>query len=73
MTGKPAFSAAGHNQSVAPLSRSAACARWSVSRTPSMPGCFFQSGSKAADSGFSTGMRPITANRLGYRFTASSP
>jgi len=65
MTGSRAFSAAGQNQSATPLSSSALCARWSVSRTPSMPGCSFHFGSSAADCGFSSGMRPMTAKRPG--------
>ena len=65
ITGRPAFSAAGQNQSAAPLVSSALCSRMKVSRTPSMPGCSFHFGSSFADSGFCNGMRPMTAKRLG--------
>ena len=65
MTGSRAFSAAGQNQSATPLSSSALCARCNVSRTPSIPGCSLHFGRSAADSGFSNGMRPMTAKRPG--------
>ena len=65
MTGRPAFSAAGQNQSALPLVSIAACSRMKVSRTPSMPFCSFHFGSSAAELESCTGKRPITAKRLG--------
>ena len=52
MTGSPAFSAAGQNQSAVPSESQASVAGvLNVKRTPSMPGCCFHVGSSAADFG----------------------
>ena len=72
MTGTPAFSAAGQNQSAVPsFSQAIMVGVLNVTRTPSMPGCSRHFGSNAADFGFSSGMRPMTAKRFGYRLAAS--
>ena len=53
ISGMPAFSAAGQNQSKRPsASHCLNLAAPKVTRMPSMPGCFFQSGSSAAFAGF---------------------
>ena len=66
ITGSPAFSAAGQNQSTDPSDSMAMnLGLLNVTRTPSMPGCSFHFGNSAADFGSSSGIRPITAKRLG--------
>ena len=73
MTGTPAFSAAGQNQSAVPsVSHGIVTSLLKMTRTPSIPGCSFHFGSSAADCGFWSGMRPMTAKRSGYRLAASS-
>ena len=66
MTGSQAFSAAGQKQSAVPSeSQPIIVGLLNVTRTPSMPGCSFHFGNSAADFGSCSGMRPITAKRLG--------
>src|SRR5262245_14824969 len=72
MTGSPAFSAAGQNQSAVPSdSQPIIVGVLKVTRTPSIPGCSFHFGKRVADWGFWSGMRPMTAKRSGYRLAAS--
>ena len=72
MSGMPAFSAAGQSQSALPSVRKwRLCSLWKVKRMPSMPGCFFQSGTSALLAGSARLMRPITANRSGCVRAAS--
>ena len=66
MTGRPAFSAAGQNQSAAP-SGARASGAWNVSRTPSMPGCSLHFRQQRRRLRPFSGMRPMTAKRSGYR------
>ena len=66
ITGIPRRSAAGQNQSAAPLSmRARSWSRWNVRRTPSIPFCSFHPSSRSGAPGLSSNSRPITAKRLG--------
>ena len=65
MTGRPAFSAAGQNQSAVPSVSHAACAPTKFRRTPRTPGKSLRVGKRCARSGLFSGMRAMMPKRPG--------
>jgi len=72
ITGMPAFSAAGQNQSAVPSVSHFAVSGVNARRMPNMLRCCFQAGMSAGVFGSSRWMRPMTPKRLGYFATASA-